>query len=261
MKGGNGMSRLSETLKLYRIKKNMSQQKIADFLGISKSALNMYERGERTPDYEILNNISQKLNINTDYLLGNTKTACCPICGYLYDPIDDYFFTQHSILHEKYVKASMDFGYIDKFHEVMNTQVIALNIFSNNIVDREKLEQILDFQFSLYMWQSQFDYKFTEKYNRANYKWCWKQDYIEKNALPNPRLSIDKCNEIRRLYEVSLLTDDDIKESMYDFYTQNSDTLSDDHLLEYLKRFIALPSEKKQAIYEQIDFQTMRNKE
>ena len=39
-------------------RKNMSQQGLADAPGISKSAINMYERGEHQPNFEILESIA-----------------------------------------------------------------------------------------------------------------------------------------------------------------------------------------------------------
>ena len=48
----------NERLKELRIRKDMSQSELADALNISKSAISMYERGERNPDFETLELIS-----------------------------------------------------------------------------------------------------------------------------------------------------------------------------------------------------------
>lgn len=50
----------------------MSQQELADALGISKSSINMYERGERQPNFEVLETIADFFNVDIDYLLGRT---------------------------------------------------------------------------------------------------------------------------------------------------------------------------------------------
>ena len=44
------MAQFDKILRLLRGEKEMSQQELADALGISKSAINMYERGERQPN-------------------------------------------------------------------------------------------------------------------------------------------------------------------------------------------------------------------
>lgn len=67
------MADFANVLRLLRNEKNMSQQELADALGISKSAVNMYERGERQPNFETLELIADYFNIDIDYLLGRTN--------------------------------------------------------------------------------------------------------------------------------------------------------------------------------------------
>lgn len=57
-----------------RIKEHFSQQELADKLGISKSAISMYENGNREPDLETLERIADFFNVDMDYLIGRKKT-------------------------------------------------------------------------------------------------------------------------------------------------------------------------------------------
>ena len=66
------MAQFDRILKLLRTEKKMSQQELADALGISKSSINMYERGERQPNFEVLETIADFFNVDIDYLLGRT---------------------------------------------------------------------------------------------------------------------------------------------------------------------------------------------
>lgn len=66
------MAQFDRILKLLRTEKKMSQQELADALGISKSSINMYERGERQPNFEVLEIIADFFNVDIDYLLGRT---------------------------------------------------------------------------------------------------------------------------------------------------------------------------------------------
>ncbi|MEE0106664.1 MAG: helix-turn-helix transcriptional regulator [Lachnospiraceae bacterium] len=66
------MAQFDKILRLLRGEKEMSQQELADALGISKSAINMYERGERQPNFETLEAIADFFNVDIDYLLGRT---------------------------------------------------------------------------------------------------------------------------------------------------------------------------------------------
>ena len=67
------MANFSNILRLLRSERDMSQQELADSLGISKSSVNMYERGERQPNFETLELIADYFNVDLDYLLGRTE--------------------------------------------------------------------------------------------------------------------------------------------------------------------------------------------
>lgn len=73
MKGREHMSDFGNILRLLRNEKELSQQELADELEISKSAINMYERGERQPNFETLEMIADYFNVDMDYLYGRTN--------------------------------------------------------------------------------------------------------------------------------------------------------------------------------------------
>lgn len=60
----------AERLKELRTQKDLSQQELADRLGLSNSAISMYERGEREPSLGILEMIADFFGVSTNYLLG-----------------------------------------------------------------------------------------------------------------------------------------------------------------------------------------------
>ncbi len=67
----------SEKLKILRKEYNLSQEKLAQVLNISKGSIGMYETNRREPSFEILLNIADFFNVSLDYLLGrknNDKT-------------------------------------------------------------------------------------------------------------------------------------------------------------------------------------------
>lgn len=47
-----------------------TQPELARFLGVSRSAVSMYEAGEREPKYELLTAIAAHYSVDVDYLLG-----------------------------------------------------------------------------------------------------------------------------------------------------------------------------------------------
>lgn len=56
--------------KTLRAEKELSQQILSDKLKISKSSINMYERGEREPSFATLISIADFFDVDIDYLLG-----------------------------------------------------------------------------------------------------------------------------------------------------------------------------------------------
>lgn len=63
-----------ERLRELRTEKQLSQSEFAKQVRLTKSAVNMYERGEREPSFEVLEKIADYFNVDLDYLLG--KTDC-----------------------------------------------------------------------------------------------------------------------------------------------------------------------------------------
>ena len=62
----------NERLKDLRKKAGLSQAELAKRIGVSKSSINMYERGEREPGLEILEAIADFFNVDMNYLLGSS---------------------------------------------------------------------------------------------------------------------------------------------------------------------------------------------
>ena len=69
------MSKFSERLKSLRNAKGLSQADFAKQIKLSKSSINMYERGEREPGLETLEFIADYFNVDMDYLLGKSDVV------------------------------------------------------------------------------------------------------------------------------------------------------------------------------------------
>lgn len=67
------MSEFYKIFKELRVQHNLTQVELANKLKISKSAISMYETGNREPDFETLENIADFFNVDMNYLLGKTK--------------------------------------------------------------------------------------------------------------------------------------------------------------------------------------------
>ena len=66
------MKKFGTRLRQLRTARGLSQMDFSKQIGVSKSSVNMYERGEREPGLETLENIADYFNVDMDFLLGKT---------------------------------------------------------------------------------------------------------------------------------------------------------------------------------------------
>ncbi len=73
------MGNFQNIFRKLRTSSNLTQNAIAERLGISRSTIGMYETGAREPDFETLEKIADYFNVDTDFLLGRTtQTTMLP---------------------------------------------------------------------------------------------------------------------------------------------------------------------------------------
>ena len=56
-----------------RVQSGMTQQQLAEKLGVTKSVVSYYELSERTPSPEILLKLAALFHVSTDFLLGKER--------------------------------------------------------------------------------------------------------------------------------------------------------------------------------------------
>lgn len=69
------MVHFGNRLRALRTEKGLSQMDFSKQIRISKSSVNMYERGEREPSFETLEAIADYFNVDMDYLLGKSDVV------------------------------------------------------------------------------------------------------------------------------------------------------------------------------------------
>lgn len=67
------MSNFSDMLIYLRKRMGLSQQELADKIGLTRSTIGMYETAKREPDFETTEILADFFNVNMDTLLGKTK--------------------------------------------------------------------------------------------------------------------------------------------------------------------------------------------
>lgn len=142
-----------DNLKELRKKANLTQKQLADRLKLAESTIGMYERNERQPSFEILEEIADLFNVDMNYLHGyylgdkiitgdnfnfvSIPTAKIPIVGHV--ACGEPLLTDENIIGYMdpidYVKA--DFCLIAK-----GDSMIDADIHENDIVFVQQTEQV-----------------------------------------------------------------------------------------------------------------------
>lgn len=64
----------SERLTYLRKSAKLTQQQLADALGVSRSTIGMYENGQREPNFETLESIADLFNVRMDSLISKSNS-------------------------------------------------------------------------------------------------------------------------------------------------------------------------------------------
>ena len=64
-----------------RREKNLTQEQLAERLGVSKSVISAYENEVHLPPYDVLLKLSRIFGVSTDYLLGATSNRTINVDG------------------------------------------------------------------------------------------------------------------------------------------------------------------------------------
>lgn len=68
-------------LKALRTSQKLTQQQLADRIGVAKSVVSYYESGDRYPSYDVLVKIARIFHTTTDYLLDVSKDSVIDVTG------------------------------------------------------------------------------------------------------------------------------------------------------------------------------------
>lgn len=68
-------------LKELRKQQGLTQQQLADRIGVTKSVISFYELKERAPSPEVLIKLSYIFHVSTDYLLGIERNKTVDVSG------------------------------------------------------------------------------------------------------------------------------------------------------------------------------------
>ena len=75
------MVEFGNRLRKLRKDRKLTQQQLAELIGVKNSVISFYEVGERIPSLDILRKLALALHVTADYLLGIERTAILDATG------------------------------------------------------------------------------------------------------------------------------------------------------------------------------------
>ena len=83
--------KINEIIRERRLAKGLTQEQMANYLGVSAPAVNRWENGETVPNTETLKLLSKEFDVSINTLLGSPRTLFCQCCGM---PLEDAFISK-----------------------------------------------------------------------------------------------------------------------------------------------------------------------
>lgn len=80
------MGNFKNVFKQLRLQNGYTQDSLAEAVGLSRSAVSMYENGNREPDFETLEKIAVFFNVDMNYLLGSAEMTPRETKKEIYEP-------------------------------------------------------------------------------------------------------------------------------------------------------------------------------
>lgn len=75
------MVEFGERLRKLRKERNLTQQQLAELIGVKNGVISFYELGDRTPSPAVLRKLALALHVTADYLLGIERSAVVDVTG------------------------------------------------------------------------------------------------------------------------------------------------------------------------------------
>jgi transcriptional regulator with XRE-family HTH domain len=75
--------KFNDRLRELRKGNGLTQDEFSKQSGLTRSAISMYERGEREPNFETLEKLADFFNVDMNYLLGKSDNRCRDVVSYL----------------------------------------------------------------------------------------------------------------------------------------------------------------------------------
>lgn len=82
-----------DILQMYRVKKGLTQEQLAQKVFVTRQAVSRWENGETSPNQETLKELSKIYDVSINTLLGSPRKLICQCCGM---PLEDGYISKET---------------------------------------------------------------------------------------------------------------------------------------------------------------------
>ena len=82
---------IKDILQMYRVKKGLTQEQLAQKVFVTRQAVSRWENGETSPNHETLKALSKLYDVSINTLLGSPRKLICQCCGM---PLEDDYLSK-----------------------------------------------------------------------------------------------------------------------------------------------------------------------
>ena len=84
---------IKDILQMYRVKKGLTQEQLAQQVFVTRQAVSRWENGETSPNHETLKALSKLYDVSINTLLGSPRRLVCQCCGM---PLEDEYISKET---------------------------------------------------------------------------------------------------------------------------------------------------------------------
>lgn len=127
-----------ERYALIREVRKMKDSQVALKADIGKSTFSDWKSGRSTPKDEKMKKIADALDVNIDFLKGDSDFTECPICKLGYNLLNTHDSESHNAYHNKFIKAKDKYPFFMNYGEASRTKESSIFSFRNKSLSIEE---------------------------------------------------------------------------------------------------------------------------
>lgn len=178
--------------------RGLTDYKVTKLTGIKGTAtISNWKNGKYTPKDDKMQDIADALEVDKDYLTGESDQTECKECGYKYDILDSFDRAIHDQFHSKIIKAKEQYSCLLPYKELAGIRSNSLIKIRNDSDDiATELNKYLKAEFSYYVYSN---YEPSKNFDFSEFSKTLVMEMINSGEIPQ-----DRINDVVKWYNLDI---------------------------------------------------------